>query len=63
MTWSTRSRRIDPISRSGPVITERGEGVYVFDTEGKRYIEGLAGLWSVAVGFGEERLVAAATRH
>jgi len=48
---------------NGPVIIERGEGVYVFDTQGKRYIEGLAGLWSVAVGFGEERLVAAATRQ
>jgi 4-aminobutyrate--pyruvate transaminase len=48
---------------NGPVIIERGEGVYVFDNQGKRYIEGLAGLWSVAVGFGEERLVAAATRQ
>jgi 4-aminobutyrate---pyruvate transaminase len=48
---------------NGPVIIERGEGVYVFDSQGKRYIEGLAGLWSVAVGFGEERLVAAATRQ
>ena len=48
---------------NGPVIIERGEGVYVFDSQGKRYIEGLAGLWSVAVGFGEERLVAAAAQQ
>jgi adenosylmethionine-8-amino-7-oxononanoate aminotransferase len=41
----------------GPVIVERGEGIYVFDERGKEYIEGLAGLWSVAVGFNEKRLV------
>lgn len=44
----------------GPTVIERGEGVYVYDTDGNRYIEGLAGLWSVAVGFGERRLVDAA---
>jgi 4-aminobutyrate---pyruvate transaminase len=41
-------------------VIERGQGVHVYDDQGKEYIEGLAGLWSVAVGFGEERLVAAA---
>ncbi|TFF23290.1 aspartate aminotransferase family protein [Jiella endophytica] len=41
---------------TGSLVIDRGEGVYVFDIEGKRYFEGLAGLWSVAVGFGEKRL-------
>ncbi len=45
----------------GPVVIERGSGVYVHDDQGKQYIEGLAGSWSVAVGFGEERLVDAAS--
>ncbi len=44
----------------GPVIIDRGEGIRVFDSEGKEYIEALAGLWSVAIGYGEERLVQAA---
>lgn len=44
----------------GPQIMDAGEGVFVFDTHGKRYVEAMAGLWSVAVGFGEERLIAAA---
>ena len=44
----------------GPMIIEQGKGVYVFDDQGKEYIEGLAGLWSVGLGFGEERLVQAA---
>lgn len=49
--------------RVGPLIIERGEGIYVFDDQGKEYIEGLAGLWSVAVGFNEKRLVRAATEQ
>jgi 4-aminobutyrate--pyruvate transaminase len=44
----------------GPLIIERGDGIYVFDSQGKKYIEGMAGLWSVAVGFNEPRLVEAA---
>ena len=51
---ATNARRHEQV---GPMIIERGEGVYVYDDQGKEYIEGLAGLWSVAVGFGEERLV------
>jgi len=46
---------------NGPRIIERGSGIYVYDDQGTEYIEALAGLWSVAVGFGEERLVQAAT--
>jgi len=57
---ATNARRHEDI---GPTIMERGKGVYVYDDAGKEYIEGLAGLWSVAVGFGEERLVKAATRQ
>ncbi|MBO0903342.1 aspartate aminotransferase family protein [Jiella sonneratiae] len=45
---------------TGSLVIDRGEGVYVFDRDGKRYFEGLAGLWSVAVGFGEKRLAEAA---
>lgn len=44
----------------GPLILERGKGIYVWDREGRQYIEGLAGLWCAALGFGEEELVEAA---
>ncbi|AVA24234.1 aspartate aminotransferase family protein [Rhizobium sp. NXC24] len=47
----------------GPLVITRGEGIYVYDTEGRKYIEGLAGLWSVAVGFSEPRLSEAAMRQ
>ncbi|MFC3839627.1 aspartate aminotransferase family protein [Paracoccus rhizosphaerae] len=49
--------------KHGPLVIARGEGVRVFDETGKDYIEGLAGLWSVALGFSEERLVDAAHRQ
>jgi 4-aminobutyrate--pyruvate transaminase len=45
----------------GPRVIERGEGIYVYDDQGNKYLEGMAGLWSVAVGFGEPRLAAAAS--
>ncbi|WNJ91538.1 aspartate aminotransferase family protein [Bosea sp. 685] len=44
----------------GPLIMERGEGVYVFDSHGKRYLEAMAGLWCTSLGFSEARLKAAA---
>lgn len=47
----------------GPHIITRGEGIYVWDDDGKQYIEGLAGLWCTSLGFSEHRLVEAARRQ
>lgn len=47
----------------GPLVIEKGDGIYVEDASGRRYIEAMAGLWSAAVGFSEPRLVQAATRQ
>ncbi len=44
----------------GPLVITRGEGVYVWDDQNNRYLEGLAGLWCVSLGFSEERLAKAA---
>lgn len=43
-------------SRSGPVVIVKGDGVYVEDNHGRRYLEAMAGLWCTALGFSEERL-------
>jgi len=48
---------------TGPLIIERAQGVYVYDTEGKPYIEGMAGLWCTALGYGNEELVAVAAEQ
>jgi 4-aminobutyrate--pyruvate transaminase len=47
----------------GPLILTEGKGIYVYDREGKEYIEGLAGLWCTSLGFGEEELIEAAARQ
>ncbi|MDP6415542.1 MAG: aminotransferase class III-fold pyridoxal phosphate-dependent enzyme, partial [Gammaproteobacteria bacterium] len=35
----------------------RGEGIYVYDADGKQYLEGLAGLWCASLGYGNEELI------
>ena len=47
---------------SGPMIITKGEGIFVYDEAGTKYIEGLAGLWCTALGFDNKRLVEAATK-
>jgi len=54
---------LDRHQTSGPFVIRRGEGCYVEDDNGKRYLEGMAGLWSASLGFSEPRLVAAAARQ
>lgn len=49
--------------RQGPLVITEGHGIWVRDAQGREYIEGLAGLWCVALGFGEKRLVEAARRQ
>ena len=36
---------------------ERGDGVYVYDKDGKQYLEGLAGLWCTGLGYGNRELI------
>lgn len=60
MHGNTNARRHEEI---GPMIIEKGDGIYVEDSNGKKYIEALSGLWSVGVGFSEQRLVDAAVQQ
>ncbi|MBA4782718.1 MAG: aminotransferase class III-fold pyridoxal phosphate-dependent enzyme [Rhizobiales bacterium] len=43
----------------GPLIIESGKGVYVYDTQGNAFIEGMSGLWCSGLGFSDEELVEA----
>ncbi|MGI5486194.1 aspartate aminotransferase family protein [Microtetraspora malaysiensis] len=45
-----------------PMIV-RGEGAYVYDIHGRRYLDGLAGLFVVQVGHGREELAEAAAKQ
>ena len=54
---------LDRIAVTGPMVIRKGDGVYVEDDRGRRYLEGMAGLWCTALGFSEQRLVDAAIRQ
>jgi len=45
---------------TGPTIIMRGEGIRVFDNQGRDYSEGMAGLWCTALGYGNAELIEAA---
>ena len=47
----------------GPFTITRGEGVYVWDDQGNKLIEGLAGLWCTSLGYSEQRLIDAAVEQ
>ncbi len=49
------------LRQHGPTVIERGEGIYVFDVQGNRYIEGNSGLWNIVLGYDEPQLVEAAS--
>ncbi len=51
---------LDAHRNEGPTILESGNGIYVQDTQGKQYIEGMAGLWCTSLGYGNEELIEAA---
>ena len=44
-------------AHDGPQLMTQGEGIYVYDENGKKHIEGLAGLWCASFGFGESEIV------
>ena len=47
----------------GPTVMVRGEGIYTWDDQGKRYLDAMSGMWSAALGYSEERLAQAALRQ
>jgi 4-aminobutyrate---pyruvate transaminase len=51
------------LEERGPLVVARGEGIRVFDSAGKAYIDGMAGLWCASLGFNNKRLAAAAAKQ
>ncbi|MFQ3622019.1 MAG: aminotransferase [Acetobacteraceae bacterium] len=54
---------LDAFAREGGMIVARGEGCRVWDSEGREYLEAMAGLWCASLGFSERRLADAAYRQ
>jgi taurine-pyruvate aminotransferase len=44
---------------ASPIIVEKGDGAWITDTDGNRYLDGMSGLWCVNVGYGREELARA----
>src|SRR6202790_5718597 len=44
------------LRETGPLVVEHGKGVCLYDSDGKPYLEGMAGLWCTALGYGNEEL-------
>ncbi|WP_018904326.1 aspartate aminotransferase family protein [Variovorax paradoxus] len=48
---------------AGPMVITKGEGVYVYDDKGNKYLEAMAGLFCASLGFSNSRLADAADRQ
>ncbi|MBU3672264.1 MAG: aspartate aminotransferase family protein [Sinobacteraceae bacterium] len=51
------------LARKGTRVITRAEGVYLWDSEGRRILDGMSGLWCVALGYGRRELAEAAYRQ
>ena len=51
------------LGKQGVRVITRADGVYLWDSEGNRLLDGMAGLWCVNLGYGRRELIDAATRQ
>lgn len=51
------------LNAKGTRIIERAEGVHIYDSTGKKYLDAFAGLWCVNVGYGRKSIAEAAFRQ
>ncbi|HET9978549.1 MAG TPA: aspartate aminotransferase family protein [Burkholderiaceae bacterium] len=51
------------LARKGSRVIERAEGIYLWDSDGKKILDAMSGLWCVNVGYGQRALIDAATRQ
>ncbi|OQY99038.1 MAG: aspartate aminotransferase family protein [Chloroflexi bacterium UTCFX4] len=62
-TWLHFTQMKNVIDDAAPMVIARGEGSTVWDTQGKKYIDGLAGLFCVNVGYGRQEIIDAITQQ
>ena len=51
------------VSDSSPLVIEKGQGVYLFDSSGAKYLDAMSSLWCATLGYSEQRLTEAAHRQ
>jgi putrescine aminotransferase len=69
-TWKSRDHKhhLHPFTdhkelgeKGGSRIITRAEGVYIYDSDGNKILDGMAGLWCVNLGYDRQELIDAAT--
>jgi len=51
------------LAAKGTRVIARGEGVYIYDVNGHKMLDGMSGLWCVNVGYGRKELIEAASEQ
>lgn len=51
------------IECEGSLILAKGRGAYVWDVQGRRYLDGMSSLWNVAIGHGRPEIASAVARQ
>src|SRR5438552_3353270 len=54
--WIHSANYVELAEKRGLRALERGEGIYLYDVNGKQYIDGIAGLWVVNAGHGRKEI-------
>ena len=71
LAWQAMSRDhhlapfsdVQQLAEKGPRIITSAKGVYLWDSEGNKILDGMAGLWCVAVGYGRDELAEVASQQ
>ncbi|WP_226674060.1 aspartate aminotransferase family protein [Rossellomorea aquimaris] len=63
--WSKRDEKLiwhsmKPYNPDGTMVVTESQGSWITDQDGKKYLDGMAGLWCVNVGYGRKELAEAA---
>ncbi len=51
------------LSVHGTRIIEKAKGIYIWDVDGNKMLDGMSGLWCVNIGYGRQELINAATEQ
>jgi putrescine aminotransferase len=51
------------LAARGARIVTRAEGVYIYTSDGQKILDGMSGLWCVALGYGRKELAEAAYKQ
>ena len=51
------------LNKVGAKVIVRGDGIFLFDNEGNKYLDAMSGLWCVNIGYGRHELAEVAQKQ